>query len=347
MDNVGFHMEVFRMIIPDDWQCYGGITWQGDTCVGMPTILRFAIMSPEGSKALEVFPDYIFSWVENRWSRTMVQMPEGAFVKVGPPMDPEQAILDWLLRQQRRQIEPYRVVSHSQLPQTERMFWFGGAPPLQEQGASYRFGKVRIAYDVHGIPMEEEFWANVGVGQRPLMVQGMQIPVTYTVLKTFSCRARAGELDENYDTFSRMVHSLTHNPQFAQRSREFTFQKVAEAEANSQRVMEWSRQMSAANDQWLQQQAQRREIASREFEANRQRYNDRLEAERIWSQKQSNATLGQETVINPHTGQEQQIEGGHVDAYINNLGQILYSDTYGYNPNERLSGNWTRMDRAF
>jgi hypothetical protein len=340
MDTVGFHMEVFRMVIPDDWVCYGGITWNGEQCIAMPTILQFAIMSPEGSKALEFFPDYIF--------QSGGPVPESSYFRTGPPMEPEQAVLGWILNQHRRQMQPYRVVGQGPLPPTEQMLWIGGVTPQQDSRLTYKFGGVRIAYDVHGIPMEEDFWAQVALGQTMASsMWGIPAPVTITILKVFSCRAPLGDLNGMYGTFRAMVQSLKMNPGYAQRSKEFTLQKVAQGNAASQQIMQWSRQQSAQNNRWLQQQAQKREAASREFEINQQRYKARLEAERDLSQKRSNATLGQETVINPQTGERQQVEGGHVDAYISDLGQILYSDKYGYNPNEHLSGNWQRMDPVY
>jgi hypothetical protein len=271
-------------------------------------------------------------------------VPESTYFRRSPPMEPEQAILGWILKQHRRQMEPYRVIGQGPIPPTEQMFWIGGINPQQDSRLSYKFGRVRIGYDIHGIAMEEDFWAQVGLGHPPGGgMFGIPMPVTFTMLKAFSCRAPQGDLDGMYGIFRGMLHSLRMNPEYAQKSKEFTLQKVSEGMANSQRILQWSRQQSAQNNQWLQQQAQRREAASREFELNRQRYNERLEAERKLSQQRSDAILGWQTAINPQTGQEQKIEGGHVDAYIGNLGQIIYSDTYGYNPNEHLSGNWQRM----
>jgi hypothetical protein len=126
----------------------------------------------------------------------------------------------------------------------------------------------------------------------------------------------------------RYRQQMQPNPAYAERSKEFTYQRVAEAIANSGRMMAWSRQMSAQNDQWLAQQAQRREVASREFERHRQEYQqalDRPDPLRKWT----DAFRGDQAVIDPQTGQEQRIEGGHVDASINNLGQILSSDVDG------------------
>jgi hypothetical protein len=332
IDRAGFNVEAFRMVIPDDWTCYGGVTWVND--IHMPVYSNFAVVSPDGTMALEGFPIHKYMWSQDPFARLNFKYWETASTKVHPPVPAEQALVETILGTYRTKMQDLKVVAAVTLSPSDPMV----APdPRYPPQSPMRFGKVRVVYGVGEVAIEEELYGALEVVQAP---NGMVI----SSLNAFGIRARRGELDPTMNLFRMMKTSMQVNPSWIQqvvRTMEGLYQQQT---ANIQQIGEFSRRWSQMADQVRESSMQRWEESNRAFDRRMQSYSDASAAQDRSAQRFDNYLRGEETVYDPVQGREVQVESGHVAVYTNGLGERLYSDSYNYNPNERLTGNWTRMD---
>ena len=64
------------------------------------------------------------------------------------------------------------------------------------------------------------------------------------------------------------------------------------------------------------------------------------------AQQFSQAIRGMETYVNPTTGANVELTGGYDNAWVNNRGEYLVSDSPGFNAAVALRENWTQLKKA-
>lgn len=332
IDRAGFNIEAFRMVIPDDWTCFGGITWVND--LHMPVYSNFAIVSPDGLRAAEGFPIHKYVWDSNPFSRLNLKSWETPSTRVGNPGEADQAIVETILPTYRGKMRDLRLVDRGPLPATEPMLYDPANPPRTPM----RYGKVRIAYTIGQAAIEEEIYGALEVIQVP--GRGMVI----STLAAFGVRAPAGELDANMNLFRMMKTSMKPNPAW--------FQQVEQTITGGyQQKIQAINQIGTFSRQHAQMAAQAREASMQRYQ-DRQSWTDGLQkgweanqaARDGMNEKWSDAFRGVEKYYDPYEERTVELQSGHEAAWTNALGERILTDSYSYNPNEHLTGNWTRMD---
>jgi hypothetical protein len=336
IDKAGFGIEAFRMVIPDDWTCYGGITWVND--MHMPAYINFAVTSPDGLKAFEGFPILKFTWSNNPMTVMNQQFWQSQSTKVAAPMQSEEALLKYIIAPFRQKMQPYRIVLRGPVHPDDPMVADSSAPRMP--AANVRFGKVRIAYEVEKNTIEEEFYAGVLYEQVPVMTGDFIL----WQMQTGSIRAPEGHLEENLPLFRTMKASLRPNEIWVRQLTDLITGSYQQQTANIRQIGIFSRQYSQMQDHLREQRMRSWEESNRRFEADRAAYNAQVDKESPSERFSREAILGLERRWDPYEEKEIDVEGGHVDVWTNALGDKILSDSYNYNPNEHLMGNWKRMN---
>ncbi|HOT94892.1 MAG TPA: hypothetical protein PK089_06860 [Methanoregulaceae archaeon] len=332
IDRAGFNIEAFRMVIPDDWTCYGGITWVND--IHMPVYSNFAVVSPDGLRAVEGFPVHKYMWNTDPFARMHLKTWETPSTKVHEPVEADQAIVDTILPAYRGRVQGVRITGRGPLPPTEPMLYDPANPPR----TPVRFGKVRITYTVGEAVIEEEIYGGLEVIQVP--GTGMVI----CTLSAFGVRAREGELDANMNLFRMMKSSIRLNPAWLQQVEQTMTGLYQQQTQRIQQIGAFSRRWSQMADQVMEARTRSWQESSRAFDALQESYRAASAAQDRAADEFSQAIRGVETYYDPYQERTVELEGGHVAAWTNALGERILTDSYGYNPNEHLTGNWTRMD---
>jgi len=65
VDREGIGIEAFRFLVPADWQVSGGIRWALDN-PGRPATAHLQAASPDGRRALELFPAQPCFWTDDQ-----------------------------------------------------------------------------------------------------------------------------------------------------------------------------------------------------------------------------------------------------------------------------------------
>lgn len=324
------------MVIPDDWTCYGGITWVND--LHMPAYINFAVVSPDGRMAFEGFPILKFMWSSNPMAVMNQQFWQSQSTKVVAPMQPDEALLKYIIAPFRQKMQPYRIVFRGPVSPSDPMVADPSASQLPT--AQIRFGKVRIAYEVAKNSIEEEFYAGVSYEQIPTMTGDFIL----WQMQTGSIRAPEGYLDENLPLFRNMKASLQPNVIWVRQLTDLITGSYQRQTANIRQIGIFSRQYSQMQDHLREQRMHSWEESNRLFEADRTVYNAQINKESPSERFSREAILGLERRWDPYEEKEIDVEGGHVDVWTNALGDRILSDSYNYNPNEHLMGNWKRMN---
>ena len=336
IDRDGFGMEAFRMVIPEDWICYGGITWVND--IHMPACINFAVASPDGRMALEGFPILKFTWSNDPMIFRSQQSWQTQSTKAVAPLEPDEALLRYIITPFRQKMQSYNIIFRGPILPDDSAF--AAAPAPQAPGVQMKFGKVRISYTVANNPIEEEFYTSVEYTRIPM---GDSI---FWQMNTDSVRAPQGELDRNLPLFRKMQESIQLNMEWVQQLTGFINGLYQQQIANIQQIGAFSRQYSQMQDRIMEQRMQSWENSNRQFEADRAAYNAQLNKESPSEKFSREAILGFEQKWDPYEEREIDVEGGHVDVWTNALGDRILSDSYNYNPNEKLTGNWKRMEQV-
>lgn len=336
IDQAGFGIEAFRMTIPEDWVCYGGITWVND--IHMPAYINFAVVSPDGLMAFEGFPILKFTWSSNPFSVINQQSWQSQSTKVAAPMQPDEALLKYIIAPFRQKMQPYRIMLRSPVSPNDPMVFDPSAPRMPT--GQIRFGKVRIAYGIEKNSIEEEFYAGVSYEQIPMMTGDFIL----WQMQTGSIRAPEGHLEENMTLFRTMKASLRPNEIWVRQLTDLITGLYQQQTANIRQIGIFSRQYSQMQDQLREQRMRSWEESNRRFESDRAAYNAQLDRESPSERFSREAILGLERRWDPYEEKEIDVEGGHVEVWTNALGDRILSDSYNYNPNEHMTGNWKRME---
>ncbi|MGA7178694.1 MAG: hypothetical protein WBX11_03770 [Thiobacillaceae bacterium] len=66
----GHPVEAATILLPKDWQVESGVVWTGDIgCPRNSIKLSLEAQSPDGKLGFEVFPDYVWLWVDDPQAR--------------------------------------------------------------------------------------------------------------------------------------------------------------------------------------------------------------------------------------------------------------------------------------
>jgi hypothetical protein len=176
--------------------------------------------------------------------------------------------------------------------------------------------------------MEEEFYTVVS--QLVIYPQGPQYFINYWYIDyIFSFRADRGKLDTRTKTFQTMIYSFRVNPRW--------FAKVINVkEILTQQAIKGIKAVGRMGELIAQAGSQMREDQQRAWER-RQQAQDRI------AQNFSDYIRGVDRYFDPHSGREVELPSGYGNAWSNNLGEYIVTESPGYNPNVGSNLHWKQL----
>jgi hypothetical protein len=227
-----------------------------------------------------------------------------------------------------------KIVSHSPLPPNDPMM----ADPAHPPQSPVKYGRARITYTIGTVAIEEEIYGMLEVVQVPM--NGMIL----CTLSSFGIRAGQGELDANMNLFRMIKTSMKVNPAWIQQVVQTMNGLYQQQISNIQQIGAFSRRWSQMTDQVREMRMKSWEESNRAYDSYRESVARNADVMDRVAERQSETIRGVDLYYDPHEERTVELEGGHVAAWTNALGDRILSDSYNYNPNENLTGNWTRMD---
>jgi hypothetical protein len=335
----GRPVEAASILLPKDWQVESGVVWTGD--IGCPRNgikLSLKAHSADGKLGFEVFPDYVWNWVDDPQARAYTN-PMAAFGIKGcdtlPPYDAAGYLQNLFLPRWRA---GSTLVGIGQVPeliqamQTEFLAINGGrSSPIQTD-----FDAALAAIETPRAGGTDEEWVLASlvrtVAYLPVL-SGMgfsdQMSGNYTIAAVSQCGARApkGQLEQYEKLFEVIYRSFRLNPAWES------------AIAQHFRTMDRINLKGVQDRQRIMQQSQQEIGAMIE-----QGYNARAAMMDRGAERQIQALRGVETYIDPTTQTRVDLSSGYQGAWTNGLGDYVLSDSPGFNPARELQGNWTALE---
>jgi hypothetical protein len=325
------HMEVFHLLIPKGWKAEGGVTWSEN--FALPARSRFRFYNPRGSEELNFFPTRVFFWTNNRTFLTT--NPPGSLrfgTLVARPVGLHDAFTRSVISGAKRNMNGMTIVKEKEVPE---LAGIARGLPAQGVNASAQAGKMRIVYGERGRQMEEEFYAAVSqfVTNLPGSAYSGGYFINFWYIDyVFSFRDERGKLDSRSRIFQTMIYSMKVNQRW--------FAKVVNVkEMLVQRQIRGIKAVGRMGQMIAQAGSQMREDQQRAWEQ-RQQANDRI------VQNFSDHIRGVERYNDPRAGKDVELPAGYGNAWANDLGEYIVSESPSYNPNIESNQHWEQLAPA-
>lgn len=320
-------MEVFHLLAPKGWKVEGGVVWSGDPA--LPARSSFRFFNPNGSEELNFFPTRSFFWTNSQLALTT--NPPGALrfgTRVAKPVSLHEAFTRTIIPAARKGMKGMTVVGEEKVPELAEL---AKGLPAQGVDTSAEAGKMRIVYSDKRGEMEEEFYGAVSQFVTLLPGAGGGSFTNYWYIDyVFSFRDEKGKLDSRSKIFQTMIYSMKTNPRW--------FAKVVNVkELLVQRYIRGIKAVGSMGKMIADAGSQMREDQQRAWE-HRQSANDRI------VNNFSDHIRGVERYNNPRAGKDVELPAGYGNAWSNNLGEYIVTESPGYNPNIGSNQHWEQLE---
>lgn len=320
-------MEAFRLLVPKTWRAEGSITWAPNPA--LPVQSRFRFYNPAGTEELNLYPAQSYFWTDNRMFLTT--NPPGSlrfYSRVAQPIDLRTAFRTVIIPGIRKNASGLTILQEREVPELAAL---AKGAPVQGVQSSAQGGKVRIAYREGGREMEEEIYGTVSqfVTYIPTGRGGSYFTNYWYIDQVFSMRAAKGTLDSQARVFKTMVYSMRINPPW--------YAKVVNTkEILIRKTIKGIKAIGRIGESIAQAGSRMREDQQRDWERRQQVY-DRI------ARNASDTIRGVDRYYDSRAGKEVELPSGYGNAWANNLGEYIVTESPGFNPNIGSNLHWEQL----
>ena len=327
-DTQGIGGEVFRMLVPSDWKCRGGIQWNLSSPT-LPAVVSLKVSSPSETEELELFANSAFFWAERGAPRQTHPIGSRYFGReVLPTMDAAAYVQKVLIPRFRGNLYGLRVVQVKPIPSLVQMYQARCIPFASADGA-----KMKIEYQAGGRWMEEDIYTLVYYWNIPVKVWGVTSYFTnWGTDFQFSFKSPKGKMDAHAKVFKTMVKSFRPNLKWYNRYQQLVTMLI-------QRQVQSIRSIGELGSYIAKTGSQIRDENLKSWEG-RQAIKDRLVKDFC------HHIRGVEEYHDPVKGGPVELPAGYNNAWVNGLGEYIVSDSPSYNPNIGSNLHWQSMNRT-
>jgi hypothetical protein len=336
-DDQGFKgMEIFRGVMPVDWNVKGGVTWQMN--LGPPDLMRIHWSDPQDLCAFDIYPYINFTWskqAEPGGRFQPGQVTSSGMIVKEPPTDQFDAYDKVIIQMFRPELKNAKIISKEKLPKIAKAIYDRDSnDPGYILGVAV--GRETFEYDLHGQTVQEVVSGIVEVYTSKQF--GFK---TWAISQATSERAPKATFEQLKPINAIMVQSLQMNPAWNQKlaallqqrqQKFFANQKQASANQDAQFNAIESRisSQSAAND------AQHDSYWQHSADLNRQSENEADVQREVSPWKADDGTT-------------YKLPTQYGNAWSGANGEIIMNNDPSYNPNSDPSltpTNWTPMQQT-
>lgn len=336
VDQQGFGMEAFRLLIPKEWRFQGGVSWNMQKFPA-EAVIAFRVQSPDGRSLLEHFPHQVCFWSQDPSLRS-------SYAQTGAEILTPMSAVDYLrsvfLPRQRQGIGDLKVIESGPLPelahQTREIMAYHMGVFNQISPFTFQYelkadaGHLRVQYRWQGQTRVEELTATINY--MTAYFPGMYGPVTaiswMPQVKSFT--APAQEMTAKAPLFKVMLDTYQENPAWA----------LAGTRLSATITRNQLRQQQAIFDQMQQIRRTQQEVSDMIVQG----YQARSAAQDRIFDKYSEAVRGVDTYRDPVNDWQVQLPTGMRNAWTNGS-EYVFSEESDFNPNIGSNQNWERMER--
>ena len=313
VDREGTRLVASTYLLPEGWTSNDKLWWEyNDTYV--PIRYKATFKSPDASMAIYAYPDVRSSQSTGPMGTTGYPPPSDIITGLKEVVRQERKNVNW-------QFVEGKILSGGQAPKTSMM-----------QGStvktSTQLGLVRVAYQENGKAYEEEFYGQLDVMETYTPGVVNLSSVIWRGSGLYSCKAPKGKLDECRKIAMTLKSSA--KPTLAFYNKFVQVVKMLE-DQGYQRIYQAgqiSKIISQTNDQVLKTISDSYSKTQKTYDRVNDSFSDYVRG--VDHYEESNGT-------------EVQLPSGYTNAWVNNRGEYLLSDTHGFDPNVELKEEWKPM----
>jgi len=337
MDPQGLGLEVFRMLVPKDWDFKGGITWNFSKNPPEPFTV-FTVASPDGGSVIQQFPHMNMFWSQDQASQSSFSQMGSTIMQPMTPLDFLQRVF---IPQARQGVTDIKVVETQPLPGLAKraldinnltLNIFGQISPFTfpfETRADA--GRVKVEYTQNGRHVIEDFTATINyfITNQPSL-SGMYFQNVSWTPSVSSFRAPADEMPAKIRLFQISLYSRFDNPvwnvSYTRLCAIVTREQLRQQQAIFARYQQIHKTLEETNDIiW-------------------QTYQNKSAAEDRMFDGYIQSLRGVETYVDPVNNRNVDLPTGYDNAWTNGT-DYIFSDSPNFNPNLHSSQNWQQMTR--
>ena len=313
IDNEGTGMVVSTYLLPENWKTDYKFYWEyKDPTV--PIRYKAMMLNDDGTMAIQTFADIRASWYTG---------PSGT-QGYPPPSDIITAMKE-LIKVERKE-KNIKYVDQKILTNHPQSFYQQGSQTRELN----QTGVIRIEYDDNGKGYEEEFYGQLDVTDvSSPSVMGNMESVIWGASSLFACKAPRGKLEDCrriaqtikssakltlpfYNKLAQVIQLLSNQ----------YYQQIYQAGQLSKIISQTNDQMIANIDASYKQTQQAYDKVNNEFSDYMRgvdRYSD--------------------------GGSQVQLPSGYSNAWVNDRGEYILTNTQGYDPGTEYDGNWKPLQK--
>jgi hypothetical protein len=316
--------EAYRILVPAGWQVEGGVTWIPERAAA-PTSLAVRASNPGAPEEYDFFPPQLFQW------SPLGERIHGLGASVGgarilrPPDGPLPALRQIVMPLFRPQVREYSIIAAEELPRLAQ----AGAALYQQPGAppgTVTAGRLLVEYPEGREVMREEltcFYVRAeGIGG-----------VIWALDQITSFKAPRGRLSELLPVFRTIAFSLQPNLDWYNEMTLVTQTLVQGALYTQGEIMkraEIERRKNAAVSGIIRQEYEARQAV----------------VSRMHENYDTKAIRGVERRSNPFTGGTEDVPNEYRHAWVNPLGEHLFTNNPSFDPNIGSTLRWQELEKA-
>lgn len=320
-------IEAFKLLIPEGWKAEGSVAWSPK--VFLPATVNFRFYNPNGKDEFDIFASQDYIWTDSQL--TLSNYPAGSTyfgTTVKEPVSLHTALTDIIIPKYRNNISDLQIVKEESFSDLANM---AKGPATDGVDAKAEGGKIRFTYTENGQPMEEEMYG--ALSQFVVNYPANSLTSAYYINNwyidfLFSFRAPKGQLDSDAKIFETMMYSMKVNPKW--------YAKLANVKEQLAKMnMDQIKAIGQMGSMIAQAASEMRDDQMRSWEY-RQQSQDRI------SENFSDYIRGVDSYTDS-SGQTVKLPSGYDNAWTNESGEYIVSESPSYNPNVGSNLNWQQL----
>jgi len=340
VDQQGFGIEAFRLLVPQGWNFSGGVTWDNTQYPPLARI-SFRITSPDGKVVLEQYPSHLFLFSEDQ-NLQYSYMQSGK--EVLQPMSPVDYLSRVFLARTRSNAANIRIVETQNLPQRAKNAWEAAqkelnlfyriSPPQSQSEMNTDAARIKSEYTDGGKRFIEEISASLSyiTTYMPNMYGGYTQSINWGPTAVTCFRAPADDIDTKINYYNIITKSFKVNPVWQTKCVTFiatlTRERVQMAQRDIARRMRQIGQTQSETGDMIYESYKKRQTAQDEIMKN-----------------YSQALRGVDSYSDPVDNSQVELPSGYDSAWTNGKNVYLSEDP-NFNPAAELpTGDWQQMQR--
>jgi len=340
IDQQGFGIEAFRLLVPQGWNFSGGVMWDNTQYQPFAQI-SFRIISPDGEVTLEQHPSHLFFFSED-------QNLQYSYMQSGKDVLQPISAVDYLshvfLARARSQVTNIKVIESQNLPQRAKNAWEAAqnelnlfyqiSPPQSQSEMSTDAARIKIEYTDGGKRFIEEISASLSytTTYMPNMYGGYTQSINWGPTAVTCFRAPAHDMNKKINYYNVITKSFKVNPVWQTKCVTFiatlTRERVQMAQRDIARRMRQIGQTQSETGDMIYESYKKRQAAQDEIMKN-----------------YSQALRGVDSYSDPVDNSQVELPSGYDSAWTNGR-DVYMSEDPNFNPAAELpTGDWQQMQR--